>query len=175
MFLPSTLCKLLCLHSSFLTSEVSTEWGKIPSLLSIGHCEGFREIILPHPVILLCLYKSSKLIEFTDFWNRYMCLFTSSLFVSGHLPPSIIIPFLRVSLCLFRMGHSLIKCSEFWGPVWQGHVCSCVILNLYRQDLNFPCPVTTVDKFRFICIRLVSLSFIVRKKVCLMHIVTINL
>jgi hypothetical protein len=104
--IPSTLCKFLCFQSSFLT----------------------RIKIL----VLLCLYKSSKLIGFTNFWNIYMCLFTSSLFVSGHLPPSIIIPFLRVSLCLFRMGHSLIKCSEFWEPVWQGHVWSSNIVNLYR-------------------------------------------
>ena len=63
------------------------------------------------------------------------------------------------------MGHNLIKCSEVWEPVWQGHVLWSIILNLCRQDLNFPCPVTTVDNFRFICIRLVSLSFIVGKQV----------
>ena len=95
-----------------------------------------------------------------------MCLFTSSLFVSGHLPPSFIIQFLRVSLCLFRMGHSLIKCSEFWKPVWQGHVWSSIILNLYREDLTFPCPVTTVDSFRCICIRLVSLSCFIISLLC---------
>ena len=65
-----------------------------------------------------------------------MCLFTSSLFVSGHLTPSFIIPFLKVSLCLFRMGNSLIKRSEFWEPVWQGLVWSSIIVNLYREDLN---------------------------------------
>jgi len=91
MFLPSTSRKFLCFQSSFLT--------RVKFL------------------VLLCLYKSSKLIEFTNFWNRYKCLFTSSLFLSGHLPPSIIIPFLRVSLCLFRMEHSLIKCSELRGSV----------------------------------------------------------
>jgi hypothetical protein len=110
--LPFTLCKFLCFQSSFLT--------RVKFLVLL--CSFF---------LFFFLYKFSKLIEFTSFLNRHMCLFTSSLFVSDHLPPSFIIPFLRVSLCLFRMGHSLIKFWKFWEPVWQGHVWSSIILNLY--------------------------------------------
>jgi hypothetical protein len=44
-----------------------------------------------------------------------MYMFASSLFDGGHLPPTFVIPLLRVSLCLFRMVHSLIRCFSTLG------------------------------------------------------------
>jgi hypothetical protein len=66
-------------------------------------------------------------------------LFASSVFSSVHLPPAFVIPFLRVSLCLFRMVHSLVRCSVLWGTIWQGHVGSSIILNLYRPWIGNYC------------------------------------
>jgi len=80
----------------------------------------------------LCLHKTSKLMEFTNFWNSFVYLFTSSLLDGGHLTPAFVIPFLRVSLCLFSIVHSLIRCSVLWEPIWQEHVGSSNILNLWR-------------------------------------------
>ena len=66
---------------------------------------------------------------------------------------------MRVSLCLFRMVQSLIRWSVFWGPIWQAHVGSSVILNLCNYDPNFPCAVTTVKRLG---------SFAVFWQVCLL-------
>jgi hypothetical protein len=116
--LPSTLGELVSFQSSFLIRVKFLDL-----LCSLSSFFFF---------LTLCLYKSSKSIQFTNFWNRYMCFFTSSVFVRGLLTPSFIIPFLRVSLCLFRMGYSVIKCWEFWDHVWEAQVWCSLILNLYR-------------------------------------------
>jgi hypothetical protein len=57
-------------------------------------------------------------------------LFASSLIDSGHLPPAFVIPFISVSVCLFRMVHFLIRCSVLWERIWQGHVGSSVSSHL---------------------------------------------
>ena len=116
------LCFTFYSLSVLVFSIVFSYKGKVPSSF----------VCFFFPFLPLYLYKSSKLTEFTNFLYRHKCLFTSSLFVSGHLPPSFIIPFIRVFLYLFKMGHYLIKRSEFWEPVWQGHVWSSIIENLYR-------------------------------------------
>jgi len=77
-------------------------------------------------LVSLCLHKLSKLIEFVNFWNKFMYMFASSLFDGGHLSPAFVIPLLRVSLCLFTMVHSLIRYSVLWEPFWQGHVGSSI-------------------------------------------------
>jgi hypothetical protein len=83
-------------------------------LLSFG---SFTGLVLLAP---LCPHKRSKLIEFTNFPNRFVYLIASSHLDGGHPPLVSVVSFLRVSVCLFRMVHSLIGCSVLWGPFCKG-------------------------------------------------------
>jgi hypothetical protein len=111
------------------------------------------------------IYKFSKFIVFTNFWKNFVYLFANSELVIGQFPPTFITLFLRTCLCFLNSSHSHSKRSAVYGLFLQRHVGSSIILNLCRYDLNFPCPVTIVDKFMHICSLLDNLSFTVGKNV----------
>jgi hypothetical protein len=57
----------------------------------------------------------SKLIEFTNFWNRFVYLIASSLLGSGQLPPAFIILFLRVNGTRVQRGLNRGDSVKIWG------------------------------------------------------------
>jgi hypothetical protein len=114
---------------------------------------------------MLTIYKSSKLILFTNFWKNFVYLFAKSEFAIGQFPPAFVILFLRTCLCFFNSSHSHNKWSVVCGLILQRHVGSSMILNLWRYDLSLPCPVTIVDQIMHICSLFYILSFTLGKKV----------
>jgi hypothetical protein len=73
--------------------------------------------------------------------------------------------FLRTCLCLLNISHSHSKWSVVCRLIFQRHVGSSVILNLWKYDLSLPYPVTIVDKFMHIFSLFYILSFTVGKSV----------
>jgi hypothetical protein len=100
---------------------------------------------------------------FTNFWKNVVYLFAKSQLVIGQFPPSFIILFLRTCLSFLNSSHSHSKWSAVCGLFLQRHVGSSIILNLWKYDLSFPCPVTIVDKFMHICNLLDIYTFILHE------------
>ena len=65
---------------------------------------------------------------------------------------------LKRPLCICSSVHCLIRWSVVGSPLLQAHVACSSVLNLWRQALVFPCPVTSAVKFGFKSIRNFSLS-----------------
>jgi hypothetical protein len=111
------------------------------------------------------IYKVSKFIEFTNFWENFVYLFAKSELVVGQFPPAFAILFLRTCLCFRNSPHSHSKWSVVCGLILQRHVGSSMTLNLRKYDLSLPCPVTVADKFMHICSLFDILSFTIFKNV----------